>query len=73
MMNYKATSKKGEKLPTEQDSSFLKVGKKKKTSMTISYIVYDAKIKVIVLEQTFLIAKRHFDPKEYSRRSKSII
>ena len=65
MMNYKPTSNKGEKLSTEQVANFLKVGKKEGDVYDDIMYYDDAKIKEIVLRQTFLIAKGYFDPKEY--------
>lgn len=64
MMNYKPTSNKGEKLTTEQVANFLKVNKKKEGDVYDDIMYYDdAKIKELVLRQTFLIAKGYFDPK----------
>jgi hypothetical protein len=64
MMNYKPTNNKGEKLTTEQVASFLKVNKKKEGDVYDDIMYYDdAKIKELVLRQTFLIAKGYFDPK----------
>ena len=66
MMNYKPTSSKGEKLSTEEVAKFLKVNKKKEGDVYDDIMYYDdAKIKELVLRQTFLIAKGYFDPKEY--------
>ena len=65
MMNYKPTTNKGEKLTTEQVASFLKVGKKEGDVYDDIMYYDDAKIKELVLRQTFLIAKGYFDPKEY--------
>lgn len=66
MMNYKPTNTKGEKLTTEQVANFLKVNKKKEGDVYDDIMYYDdAKIKQLVLRQTFLIAKGYFDPKEY--------
>jgi len=66
MMNYKPTNNKGEKLTTEQVANFLKVNKKKEGDVYDDIMYYDdAKIKELVLRQTFLIAKGYFDPKEY--------
>ena len=66
MMNYKPTSNKGEKLTTEQVAKFLKVNKGKEGDVYDDIMYYDdAKIKELVLRQTFLIAKGYFDPKEY--------
>jgi len=64
MMNYKPTANKGEKLTAEQVASFLKGKKEGDTYDDIMYYD-DAKIKELVLRQTFLIAKGYFDPKEY--------
>lgn len=64
MMNYKPTNNKGEKLTTEQVANFLKVNKKKEGDVYDDIMYYDdAKIKELVLRQTFLIAKGYFDPK----------
>lgn len=66
MMNYKPTTTKGQKLTTEQVANFLKVNKKKQGDVYDDIMYYDdAKIKELVLRQTFLIAKGYFDPKEY--------
>lgn len=66
MMNYKPTNNKGQKLTTEQVANFLKVNKKKEGDVYDDIMYYDdAKIKELVLRQTFLIAKGYFDPKEY--------
>ncbi len=65
-MNYKPTTTKGQKLTTEQVANFLKVNKKKQGDVYDDIMYYDdAKIKELVLRQTFLIAKGYFDPKEY--------
>lgn len=64
MMNYKPTTTKGQKLTTEQVANFLKVNKKKQGDVYDDIMYYDdAKIKELVLRQTFLIAKGYFDPK----------
>ena len=66
MMNYKPASTKSEKLTTEQVANFLKVNKNKEGDVYDDIMYYDdAKIKELVLRQTFLIAKGYFDPKEY--------
>lgn len=65
MMNYKPTTNKGDKLTTEQVANFLKVGKKEGDVYDDIMYYDDAKIKELVLRQTFLIAKGYFDPKEY--------
>ena len=66
MMNYKPTSNKGQKLSTQEVAKFLKVNKKKEGDVYDDIMYYDdAKIKELVLRQTFLIAKGYFDPKEY--------
>ena len=65
MMNYKPTTNKGEKLSTEQVANFLKVNKKEGDVYDDIMYYDDAKIKELVLRQTFLIAKGYFDPKEY--------
>jgi hypothetical protein len=62
MMNYKPSSGKGEKLSAEQVAKFLRGGKEGDAYDDIMYYD-DAKIKEIVLRQTFLIAKGYFDPK----------
>jgi hypothetical protein len=47
-------------------AKFLKVNKKKEGDVYDDIMYYDdAKIKELVLRQTFLIAKGYFDPKEY--------
>ena len=66
MMNYKPANNKSEKLTTEQVANFLKVNKNKEGDVYDDIMYYDdAKIKELVLRQTFLIAKGYFDPKEY--------
>ena len=66
MMNYKPANNKSEKLTTEQVANFLKVNKNKEGEVYDDIMYYDdAKIKELVLRQTFLIAKGYFDPKEY--------
>ena len=66
MMNYKPANSKSEKLTTEQVAQFLKVNKNKEGDVYDDIMYYDdAKIKELVLRQTFLIAKGYFDPKEY--------
>ena len=65
-MNYKPANNKSEKLTTEQVANFLKVNKNKEGDVYDDIMYYDdAKIKELVLRQTFLIAKGYFDPKEY--------
>ena len=65
MMNYKPTSSKGERLTTDQVANFLKVGRREGDVYDDIMYYDDAKIKELVLRQTFLIAKGYFDPKEY--------
>ncbi len=52
-------------MSTEQVAKFLKVGKKEGDVYDDIMYYDDAKIKELVLRQTFLIAKGYFDPKEY--------
>ena len=65
MMNYKPTSGKGERISNDQVANFLKLGQQEGDIYDDIMYYDDAKIKELVLRQTFLIAKGYFDPKEY--------
>ena len=70
MMNYKPTSSKGERLSNDQVANFLKLGQQEGDIYDDIMYYDDAKIKELVLRQTFLVAKGYFDPKEYFQAAK---